>query len=229
MMRYLTREQVRAVDRRAVEEYGLSGLVLMENAGRGCADLLCRLGIGGKVVICCGRGNNAGDGFVIARHLELRGKDVHVLFWGDPEKLTGDAAANFKVLQKTTVPIHYFTGAPPQGELPVHLTNADWIVDALLGTGAQGVPRAPLDAVIDLLNLCDGHKFAVDLPSGLDPDTGAATPATFRADHTATFVAPKTGFLAASAQAYLGLVHVLDIGAPRKLIEEALAEGKDVA
>lgn len=228
-MRYLTRQQVRDVDRRAIEEYGLSGLVLMENAGRGCADLLCRLGISGKVVICCGRGNNAGDGFVIARHLQLRGKQVQVLFWGEPDKLSGDAAANFEVLQKCEVPIHYFQGAPPRGELPFHLTNVDWIVDALLGTGAQGEPRAPLDAVIDLLNLCDGRKFAVDLPSGLDADTGQTSAATFRADHTATFVAPKVGFCAPSAQAYLGLVHVLDIGAPRKLIDQALAGGRDIS
>ena len=226
-MRYLTREQVRAVDARAMQEYGLSSLVLMENAGRGCADLLCRLGISGKVIICCGRGNNAGDGFVIARHLDLRGKDVHVLFWGEPDKLAGDAAANFQVLQKCGVPIHYITGVPPRGELPVHLTNADWIVDALLGTGAQGTPRAPLDSVIDLLNLCDGRKFAVDLPSGLDADTGQAAAATFRADHTGTFVAPKVGFLTPSAKSYLGLVHVLDIGAPRRLLEGVLAEGKD--
>lgn len=227
-MRYLTREQVRAVDRRAMEEYGLSGLVLMENAGRGCADLLCRLGISGKVVICCGRGNNAGDGFVIARHLDLRGKDVHVLFWGEADKLAGDAAVNFQVLQKCGVPIHCFQGVPPRGELPVHLTNADWIVDALLGTGAQGTPRAPLDSVIDLLNLCDARKFAVDLPSGLDADTGQGAAATFRADHTATFVAPKLGFLAPAAKGYLGMVHVLDIGCPRRLLEAVLAEGKEV-
>lgn len=81
---FLTREQVRAVDRRAIDEYGMSGLVLMENAGRGCADVLCRIGIAGPVVICCGRGNNGGDGFVIARHLDLRGIVVRVLAWCEP-------------------------------------------------------------------------------------------------------------------------------------------------
>jgi NAD(P)H-hydrate epimerase len=227
MMRYLTRDQVRAVDRRALEEYGLSTLVLMENAGRGCADLLCRLGISGKVLVCCGRGNNAGDGFVIARHLDLRGKEVHVLFWGDPSKLTGDAAANFAVLEKSGVPIHFIEGQPARGIMPAHLTTADWVVDALLGTGAQGEPRPPLDAVIDFLNLCDCRKLAVDLPSGLDADTGAPAQVTFRADHTATFVAPKVGFLNPAARAYLGLVHVLDIGAPRKLVDAALTAGKE--
>ena len=91
----LTRRQVREVDRRAVEDYGMSGLVLMENAGRGVADKLCELGVGGLVVVCCGRGNNGGDGFVIARHLDLRRIAVKVLLLAEPAELTGDAAANF--------------------------------------------------------------------------------------------------------------------------------------
>lgn len=228
-MRHLTCEQSRAVDRQAIDEYGLSGLVLMENAGRGCADLLCRLGIRGRVVICCGRGNNAGDGFVIARHLDLRGKEVRVLLWSDPTKLSGDTAANFAILQKTGVPIRVFTETYEPGALADELTGADWIVDALLGTGAQGAPRPPLDAAIDLLNLCDARKLAVDVPSGLDCDTGkASSSSTFRADHTATFVAPKIGFAARESHGYLGLVHVLDIGAPKKLMEQVLAQGREL-
>jgi NAD(P)H-hydrate epimerase len=224
-MRYLSREQIRDVDLRESEEFGLSGLVLMENAARGCADLLCRLGIRGRVVICCGSGNNAGDGFVLARHLDLRAKEVSVLLWSDPEKLQGDAATNFAILEKTGVPIHVFHEAQDRGALPDQLAHADWIVDALLGTGAKGPPRPPLDIVLNLLNLCDARKLAIDIPSGLDCDTGEPSETTFRADHTATFVAPKIGFAAQSAKAYLGLVHVLDIGAPRKLIDEVLASG----
>ncbi|HTN77036.1 MAG TPA: NAD(P)H-hydrate epimerase [Pirellulaceae bacterium] len=225
-MRHLTCEQARSVDRRAVEEFGVSSLVLMENAGRGCADLLCRLGIRGRVVICCGRGNNAGDGFVIARHLELRGKEVRVLLWSDPHKLSADAAANFAILEKSSVPIHVFTDSHEPGVLPDELVGADWIVDALLGTGAQGEPRPPLDSVIDLINLCDARKLAIDLPSGLLGDSGQASSSTFRADHTATFVAPKIGFAASEARAYLGLIHVLDIGAPRVLVEQVVSQGQ---
>ena len=106
-----TREQSRRVDQLAQQEYGFSGLVLMENAGRGVADVLCRLGIAGPVAICCGKGNNAGDGFVIARHLDLRGHPVRVLLWAEPEELTGDAAANFRILAKTDVPIEVFGAA----------------------------------------------------------------------------------------------------------------------
>ena len=110
----ITREQSRQVDRRAIEEYGMSGLVLMENAGRGTADVLCRLAESwpgarlGPVVVCCGRGNNAGDGFVIARHLDLRGHDVRVLIWAEAGDLTGDAGVNFKILRHSGVSIELF-------------------------------------------------------------------------------------------------------------------------
>src|SRR3954463_14104052 len=97
----LTREQCRELDRRATAEYGIASVVLMENAGRGCVDVLERLGIDGPVVILCGKGNNAGDGFVIARHLDLRGYDCRVLLFSPPHELRGDAATNFAILQKT--------------------------------------------------------------------------------------------------------------------------------
>jgi NAD(P)H-hydrate epimerase len=214
---YLTRDQVRDVDRRAVEECGMSGLVLMENAGRGCVDVLCAQGIAGPVVICCGRGNNAGDGFVIARHLELRGFAARLLLFSDPRSLQGDAAANFAVLRHCEVAVRVLDEAAAQ-QLDDQLQDADWIVDALLGTGARGAPRPPLDAVIRQLNAWPARRLAVDLPSGLDCDTGEPSDPTFRADHTCTFVAAKAGFAAPSAREYLGQVHVLDIGTPRRLV-----------
>ena len=216
---YLTRQQSRDVDRRAIDEYGMTGVVLMENAGRGCVDRLAALGIAGPVVVCCGSGNNAGDGFVMARHLDLRGYTVRVLLWSPPPKLRGDAAHNFDILRRTDVPIVDCVGRDDAGFLEPHLSAADWIVDALLGTGAQGDPRAPLSGVIDLLNRQPARRLAVDLPSGLDCDTGQPAPTTLRANHTCTFVAKKVGFRAAAAAEFLGEVHVLDIGAPRRLVE----------
>ena len=187
MLPTITRQQSREVDRRAIEQYGMTGLVLMENAGRGTADVLCRLaetesgGRLGRVVVCCGKGNNAGDGFVIARHLDLRGHEVRVLVWADPAELTGDAGANFNILRQTGVPIEVFGNRHDAARLAEHLAGADWIVDALLGTGARGEPRPPLDAVIDQLNAAAAKRLAVDLPSGLDCDTGAAARHTIRA------------------------------------------------
>jgi NAD(P)H-hydrate epimerase len=217
---FVSRDQARQVDQRAIDEYGMLGIVLMENAGRGCVDTLCGLGIRGPVAICCGRGNNAGDGFVIARHLDLRGHPVRVLIWGDPDELRGDAAHNFRILQHSDVPLVLCGDRGGGGWLAEHLDGADWVVDALLGTGARGEPRPPLDSVIDALNQCPAKKLAVDLPSGLECDTGVAARPTFRADETCTFVAPKLGFRAECARPYVGRVHVLDIGVPRKLVAQ---------
>src|SRR5713101_9925134 len=102
---YLSRDQVRALDRRAMQIYGVPGPVLMENAGRGTAELLHTLGINGKVVICCGKGNNGGDGFVIARHLDNRRVPVRVLLFARPEELTGDAAINYQIIAEAGLPI----------------------------------------------------------------------------------------------------------------------------
>lgn len=218
----LDRLRCREVDRRATEEYGISGLVLMENAGRGVVDKLCELGVAGRVVVCCGKGNNAGDGFVIARHLDIRRVDVRVLLFADPTELTGDAQTNYKILAKTDVSIDIMASHPDMARLAKQTRGADWIVDALLGTGARGEPRPPLADVIDWINDQPTPCLAVDLPSGLDCDTGAAARRTVRADHTCTFVAAKPGFYVAGAEQYTGTVHVLDIGAPRKLVDEIL-------
>lgn len=222
----LNRVQSRQVDRLAIERYGMSGLVLMENAGRGLADTLQTLGIAGPVVICCGKGNNAGDGFVLARHLELRGHRVRVLLWSDPAELAGDAGVNFEIARHAGIPLEIFGSKPAPDRTAAALADAAWIVDALLGTGAKGQPRPPLDAVIGAINAAGAPKLAVDLPSGLDCDTGVAAQPTIRAAHTCTFVAAKPGFFAPGAQQYTGDLHVLDIGAPRKLIEEILNEAK---
>ena len=112
--------------------------------------------------------------------------------------------------------------------LAEQLAGADWIVDALLGTGARGEPRPPLDAVIDQLNAAAAKRLAVDLPSGLDCDTGAAAQHTIRADETCTFVAMKRGFTTPGAEQYTGRVHVLDIGAPRALVEEIVGAGVSI-
>lgn len=223
----LSRKWIREVDRRAIEEYGIPGPVLMENAGRGTADLLCRLGIDGTVLVLCGRGNNAGDGFVIARHLELRGFRAEVLLCSSPDQLQGDALLNFNILRKSEIPIHSLTDPNVGRDLAEKLRAADWIVDAMLGTGAVGAARPPFDRVIVTLNQSSRKVLAVDLPSGLDCDNGPTSGAVVRANFTATFVAWKPGLLVEEAGAFTGEVHVLDIGAPRKLIEEVLSEAAE--
>lgn len=228
----LNREQSRRVDVLAVEKYGMTGLVLMENAGRNAASFIAKIRSGpqaktGPVVICCGKGNNGGDGFVVARHLDFRQVPVKVLLFCDPGALTGDAAANYEIIRHSDLPIEVFAEPADRfdaARLTKALADATIIVDALLGTGSHGEPRPPLDQVIDAINAPSAARIALDLPSGLDCDTGEAAKHTIRAHHTLTFVARKPGFLKPSAQAYVGEVHVLDIGVPRKLLEELAAE-----
>jgi NAD(P)H-hydrate epimerase len=210
----LTREQSRAVDRVAVEEFGMSGLVLMENAGRGCAELLLKLGVTGRVAICCGRGNNGGDGFVIARHLENAGVEVDVGLFAEESRIEGDAVANLRILRAAGTPLRVLSGESAATD--AFLRGADWIVDALLGTGVTGPVRDPLAGVIAAINRPGARVLAIDLPSGLDCDTGQPWGACVRATHTATMVSRKQGF--ARAAEYTGEVHVIDIGIPRRLL-----------
>ena len=223
-MRVLNRRWSREVDRRAIEQYGMSGLVLMENAGRGVADKLCELGIAGPVVINCGKGNNAGDGLVIARHLDLRGFQVRTILFADPNELRGDALANLTILQTAGFPFLVFNESAEARQIQDAIGDASWIVDALLGTGATGAPRRPIDHAIVAMNDHRAPILAVDVPSGLDCDTGEAASTTVRAVHTCTFVAQKPGFVVPGAEQYTGVVQVLDIGAPRKLLEEIFTE-----
>jgi NAD(P)H-hydrate epimerase len=224
----LTREQCREIDRRAIEELGIPGLVLMENAGRGCVDVLEKLGIDGPVVILCGKGNNAGDGFVIARHLEVRGYSCRVLLMCNPEEFRGDAATNFAILRKTNVPIVDLTPARAEASPPPsEMHSASWLIDALLGTGAHGNPRPPFDTAINWINarVAKTRALAVDVPSGLDCDTGQPSTHTVRADHTCTLAAMKIGFTQPAAKPYTGTVHVCDIGVPKKLITHVAGRG----
>ena len=216
----LTRNQVREVDRRAMEDYGVPSVVLMENAGRGVVDVLMREGIRGPFLICCGKGNNAGDGFVIARHLDLLGHEVRVLLVGEPERLTGDAAKNHYILARTDVVIVRCDRERDLSTLDDEIQQSACVVDALLGTGAKGSPRPPLDRMIDKMNSSDVVRVAVDIPSGLDCDTGSTAGTVFRADHTCTFVAAKPGLLVPASQAYVGRLHIVHIGISSQLAKD---------
>jgi NAD(P)H-hydrate epimerase len=219
-MHPLTREEARALDARATEVFAVPGIVLMENAGRGMAELLLSLGVQGLVVVACGKGNNGGDGLVVARHLDIAGASVHVVQFDDPEKLTGDAATNHAIVARTRIPRTVLAGpAFDEDRLRNILRDADWVVDALFGSGYQGPVRPPYDRVIQAINASGSKVLAVDIPSGLDADTGLSPGPTVRATHTATVVAPKKGFAAPSAAPWLGRVHVVGMGAPRELLE----------
>jgi NAD(P)H-hydrate epimerase len=222
---FLNREQVRALDRRAIEAFGIPGVVLMENAGRGTAELLLALGISGRVAICCGKGNNGGDGFVIARHLANRGAEVRVLLCAPPEELRGDAEVNYRIIARSGLPIVALTSNPPDvAALRHELSVAEWVVDALFGTGLTGPLRSPFDQIVEAINAAPARVLAVDIPSGLDCDTGQPLGPTVRAQHTAAMAALKKGFAEPGAKAWLGAVHLVDIGVPPALLSQVREE-----
>lgn len=226
-MRPLSRAEVREVDRLAIEAYGVPGIVLMEHAGTGTARLLESLGIAGPVVIVCGKGNNGGDGFVIARHLDLAGHAVKLLVACRPDEIRGDAAVNLRIAERSGLPLECLAEGD-QAAWEAAVAGADWIVDALLGTGASGPPAGAVARAIAAINATRARGrtrvLAVDLPSGLDCDTGTAAGECVRADATATFVARKRGFDAAGAEAFTGAVHVIGIGAPRAVLAGRAAD-----
>ncbi len=221
----LTRAQVRLVDRLAVEQYGMSGLVLMENAGRNAASIIDEVyGPGGRAIVCCGAGNNGGDGFVIARHLSNAGWSVRLLLAGDPAKMTHDTRANHGIADAMALPI---TVATTHESLQVAISTIhsdEVVIDSLLGTGFTGEVRSPTAELILAINAADKRSVvAIDVPSGLDCDTGEAAGAVIRADLTVTFVAGKPGFEVPGAAAFLGRIEIADIGAPRALLSAVLA------
>lgn len=220
-MRALTRAEVRSVDHQAMTEYGIPGVVLMENAGRGCAELINRDWPAGTAVICCGKGNNGGDGFVIARYLEKAGWNVRVRLIHSPDQTTGDAAVFLQSVLKAGTDVRVIrdpVGSQTEA-MAIHwshfmseLKTADLIVDALLGTGLSGEVKSPYAEVIEAINAAESLILAIDLPSGLDCNTGTPLGPCVRATRTATMVARKIGFDVPESVAFTGPVDVVDIG-----------------
>jgi NAD(P)H-hydrate epimerase len=238
-MKVVTAEQMRELDRRAIVESGIPGVVLMENAGRAVVDVMAReYGPlpGKRVAVFCGAGNNGGDGFVIARYLHLAGAGVFVYLAGADDKLKDDARVHYDLLRKLGVD---FLDAfvPPQidlSDMPEFQTgneghNAKWertfvllaagkiklcdlIVDALLGTGIKEAPRDPIASSIAAINRASCPVISVDVPSGLNSDTGATPGEVVRATHTVTFAYPKLGLFLTSGAECVGQLHVSDIG-----------------
>ena len=220
-VRTLSRAEVRGIDVRAADELGLPTLVLMENAGRGAAAWLReRVEAPSAVLVACGPGNNGGDGGVVARHLDAWGYRVRVVWFARPEELRGDAAVQWHVLDRSGIDQECLEGEATVESL--RLAEVDWVVDALLGTGLSRPVEGPLASAIEALNRSGKPILALDLPSGLDADTGRPLGVAVRAVATATFVAPKLGFDAPEAAAYTGEVAVIEIGVPRCVLEPFL-------
>lgn len=223
-MKVATAEQMREFDRRASEEFGVPSIVLMENAGRSVFEVVRdRLGdLSGKhVTIVVGRGNNGGDGFVVARHLREAGARVSIFLLGKPEDIRGDAKANLDILLESGVEVPSITSSD---EITAALADSHAVVDALFGTGLRGeVTGLPAD-VIRGVNAAGKPTVAVDIPSGMDADTGEILGVCVDADCTVTFALPKIGLLTYPGAVHVGELIVADIGIPERLFEEVTVE-----
>jgi hydroxyethylthiazole kinase-like uncharacterized protein yjeF len=197
-------ERMRATDRWAIEELGIPGVELMERAGAGLAQAVARVAPDGPIAVVCGKGNNAGDGYVAARVLREQGRDVRVLAVADPTELRGDAAEHAARLP----------GPAPEPFAPARLDGAGAAVDALLGTGATGAPRGDVAAAIEALVAAALPVVAADVPSGVDASTGTIAGAAVAAAATATFGAAKPGLWISPGKAHAGAVTVVDLGIP---------------
>lgn len=213
------RDSIRAVDRAAIHEYGIPGIVLMENAARGLCDhaveMLDEAGeISPLVLIICGNGNNGGDGYALARHLHNRGVQVAIIPLGQPRS-DSDAGINATICQKMRL-MRVEPGAIEQFASANHISL---IVDAIFGTGLDRPVGGLAAVMIEWINRAAAPVLAVDVPSGIDCNSGYALGTAVKATTTVTFVGHKIGFAELHAQKLLGEVVVVDIGAPRELAE----------
>ena len=211
--------QMREMDRKTIEEYGVLGIVLMENASMAlsevCADYLKSRGLK-KAAIVCGAGNNGGDGFAAARLLTVRGYDVDVLLAGKEEKIKGDALINYNALLKMGIRV-----IKKIEDFENVISKADIVVDALFGTGFSGEVRAPYDSVIDIINGSGKYVVSVDMPSGVDSDTGKAASHSVAADETVTFALAKIGSILYPGAGNCGRLTVVGISIPKQVMEAA--------
>ncbi|MDP2865909.1 MAG: NAD(P)H-hydrate epimerase [Elusimicrobiota bacterium] len=225
----VTAEKMKYLDRKASQEYGIPSHTLMENAGRAVAQAALDFAAAElgkqtadlKVVLCCGKGNNGGDGLAAARYLKLAGADVKVFILPPKETGYGELVVkNLEAAKAAGVPAA-MTGRENLDALAAEFAAADLLLDCLLGVSAVGKPTGPAHRVIQLMNKSGRPIIAVDIPSGLSPDTGHHSGVYIMAKLTLTLGFAKSGLMAAHAQKNTGLIKVLPIGYPQALIDEA--------
>ncbi len=228
----LTREQVRELDRRAIEEYGIPSALLMENAGRACAEVaeeMLERRKGARCVVLCGPGNNGGDGFVIARTLQNRGYEVELFFAAKIGKLSlasEDVQLNAGLWRRLGGEIVELATPEQLPQAALRMRSADLIVDALFGTGLDRELDSRFSELIYATRSAQRPLLAVDVPSGLDANSGAVLGEACRATVTVTFVAAKPGLFIERGPDLAGRIEVAEIGIPAAFIRESFGDGR---
>jgi len=205
------------LDREAVEKFGMPSVILMENAGRAVYEAARGMlsGAKRKKTLCvCGKGNNAGDGFVAARHLINNGFDTEIFLLGDPAALKGDTKINYNILHKMKMKFNLPENNGKLDSFRESLRKSDLLIDAILGTGISGEVKEPFASAISLMNQSKKPILAVDTPSGLDATDGKALGSCIKATRTVTFAFPKTGFIKNDGPDKVGALVVADISLP---------------
>ncbi len=218
----LKRDEIREIDRKAIEEYGIPGIILMENAGRNVAEEVLKMLDDppmSNVAIFCGKGNNGGDGFVIARHLFNKNVNISVyLTTRIAHALSdGDAGRNLQILLNMNIEVEELLSLQDVVGAEKELLGSNVIVDAIFGTGLQGEVREPIRTLIRMMNTANLPVVSVDIPSGLHCDEGTELGAAVKATKTVTFVAPKAGFFQESGRECTGELIVTEISVPKDL------------
>jgi NAD(P)H-hydrate epimerase len=217
MIKIVSNHQMQTMDSQTINELGVPGLVLMENAGRQTyeyiLEFISEINISGRVDIYCGKGNNGGDGYVIARHFFNNGYPVQILSIGDSEKLNGDAKTNYLICKKYEIPIEIIKS----NEQLRQYHKPGIIVDALLGTGIKGKVEGIYQEVIDHINNLGVPVVAVDIPSGLNGDFPTVPGSAIYADLTVTMALPKRAHLFYPAKKHVGLLEIADISMPEEI------------
>ena len=221
-MKLVTAAEMRELDRRAIQDLGIPSLVLMENAGRTAYQILRRefRDLTGEVAVMAGRGNNGGDGFVVARYLASVGIPVVVFLFGQRDQVSGDGKVNLDILAQMGVEVIEVLTEEGLNPVTHRLAKAGLIVDALLGTGLNSPVRGLMATLIERLNHLRAPVLAVDIPTGLSADTGEVLGVALEADVTVTFGWPKLGQIVPPGRDYVGRLWQADISIPPQFAKE---------
>ncbi len=221
MMRFVTASEMQQIDEKAIRDYGIPSLILMENAGRACAEEARRFILSApnsQIAIFTGKGNNGGDGFVAARHFYNYNLNPVIFYFQKPSQMKPDPLTNFKILERMKVRLVDCSENIDWANVKKITQNSKLIIDSLFGTGLSKLIEEPFRTAIEIMNESKVSILAVDIPSGLNADTGEVMGVCVEAEMTVALALPKKAFMLASVKRYTGKVIIADISIPRELL-----------